>query len=176
MGLPDIKKLRELTSLGINDCKKALSESKGDFDKALKILKSKGVQMLEKKSSRVTRQGVIDSYVHFGGNLAVLVEVNCETDFVARTDVFKKFVKDMAMQVAAANPEHIAKEDISEDILKSVKNKDEYIKQYCLLEQTFVKDNKLLVGDYLRNTVSQTGENIVIKRFVRFSLGETDAG
>lgn len=176
MGLSDIKKLRELTSLGINNCKKALSESKGDFDKALKILKSKGAHMLEKKSSRATRQGMIDSYVHFGGNLAALVEVNCETDFVARTDVFKKFVKDMAMQVAAANPEHIAKEDISEDVLKDVKDKDKYIKQYCLLEQAFIKDNKLSVGDYLRDTVSQTGENIVIKRFVRFSLGEADEG
>lgn len=176
MGLPDIKKLRELTSLGINDCKQALSESKGDFDKALKILKSRGAQMLEKKSSRVARQGVIESYVHFGGNLAVLVEVNCETDFVARTDVFKRFVKDIAMQVAAANPEHIAKEDISKGVLKDVKDKDEYIKQYCLLEQVFVKDNKLSVGDCLRSIVSQTGEKIVIKRFVRFSLGETDEG
>jgi len=174
MGLSDIKKLRKLTSLGINDCKKALSESKGDFDKALKILKSKGVQMLEKRSSRATSQGMIDSYVHFGGNLAALVEVNCETDFVARTDVFKKFVKDIAMQIAAANPEHIAEGDIPKDVLKGAKNKDEYIKQYCLLEQTFVKDNKLSVEDYLRDTVSQTGENIVIKRFVRFSLGETD--
>ncbi len=174
MGLSDIKKLRELTSLGINDCKKALSESKGNFDKALKILKSKGVKMLEKKSSRATGQGRIDSYVHFGGNLAALVEVNCETDFVARTDVFKKFVKDIAMQVAAANPEHIAEEDIPKDVLKDVKNKDEYVKQYCLLEQAFIKDNKLSVEDYLRDTVSQTGENIVIKRFVRFSLGETD--
>ena len=176
MGLSDIKKLRGLTSLGINDCKKALSESEGDFDKALKILKSKGAQMLEKKGSRMTGQGVIDSYVHFGGNLAALVEVNCETDFVARTDLFKKFVKDIAMQVAAANPEHVAKEDISEDVLKDVKNKDEYIKQYCLLEQAFIKNSKLLVGDYLRDTVSQTGENIVIKRFVRFSLGESDEG
>ena len=176
MGLSNIKKLRELTSLGVNDCRKALSESKGDVNKAVKILKSKGAQMLEKKGSRVTRQGVIDSYVHFGGNLAALVEVNCETDFVARTDLFKKFVKDIAMQVAAANPEYIAKKDISNDVLKDVKNKDVYIKQYCLLEQVFIKDNKLSVGDYLRDTVSQTGENIVIKRFVRFSLGESDEG
>ncbi len=175
MGLSDIKKLRGLTSLGINDCKKALSESKGDFDKALKILKSKGIRMLEKRSSRATGQGVIDAYVHFGGNLATLVEVNCETDFVARTDVFKKFVKDIAMQVAAANPEYVAKEDIPKDVLKDVKNKDEYIKRYCLLEQAFVKDSKLSVGDYLRDTVSQTGENIVIKRFVRFSLSEANA-
>lgn len=172
MGLTDIKKLRELTSLGINDCKQALSESKGDFNQALKILKSKGIQMLEKKGSRATSQGAIDSYVHFGGNLAALVEVNCETDFVARTEMFKKFVKDIAMQVAAANPEYVAKEDIPEDILKSVKNEDEYVKQYCLLEQSFIKDGKFSVGGYLRDMVSKTGENIVIKRFVRFSLGE----
>lgn len=176
MGLSDIKKLRELTSLGIKDCKKALNDSDGDFDKALKILKSRGIQMLEKRSSRTTGQGMIDSYVHFGGNLAALVEVNCETDFVARTEVFKKFVKDMAMQVAAANPEYVAKEDIPDDVLQSLKSKEEYFKQYCLLEQPFIKDNKLSVGGYLRDVVSQTGENIVIKRFVRFSLGETDAG
>ncbi|MCK4912613.1 MAG: elongation factor Ts [Candidatus Omnitrophica bacterium] len=176
MGLSDIKKLRELTSLGINACKEALSESKGNFDGALKILKSKGIQMLEKKGSRATGQGVIDSYVHFGGNLAALVEVNCETDFVARTDVFKKFVKDIAMQVAAANPEHVSKEDIPENVLESVKKKDEYIKQYCLLEQAFVKNSKLSVGEYLRDTVSKTGENIMIRRFVRFSLGEADEG
>ncbi|MFH1519258.1 MAG: elongation factor Ts [Candidatus Omnitrophota bacterium] len=176
MGLSDIKKLRELTSLGINDCKNALSKSKGNFEEALKILKKKGVQMLEKKRSRSTDQGLIDSYVHFGGNLAALVEVNCETDFVARTEVFKKFVKDIAMQVAAANPEHITKEDVSKEALKGVKNKDEYFKQYCLLEQSFIKDGKLSVGDYLRDTISQTGENIVIKRFVRFSLGEDQPG
>jgi elongation factor Ts len=176
MGLPDIKKLREMTSLGINDCKKALSESKGDFEKALKILKNKGIQMLEKKGSRLTSQGLIESYVHFGGNLGALVEVNCETDFVARTDIFKKFVKDIAMQVAAANPEHIAREDVSKESLKGVKDREGYFKQYCLLEQAFIKDNKLSVSDYLREVVSQTGENIVIKRFVRFSLGETNAG
>lgn len=176
MSLSNIKKLRDLTSLGIKDCKKALSDSGGDFDKALEILKKKGIQMLEKKSSRVARQGLVDSYIHFGGNLGVLVEVNCETDFVARTEVFKKFVRDIAMQIAAANPEHIKKEDITEEALKGVNNKEEYIKQYCLLEQPFIKDSKTTVGDYLREVVSQTGENVVVKRFVRFSLGETNEG
>ena len=176
MVLADIKRLRELTSLGVNDCKRALNESKGNFKEALKILKSKGIQMLEKKGSRATGQGVIDSYVHFGGNLAALVEINCETDFVARTEIFKKFVKDIAMQVAAANPEYIAKENIPQEVLKTLKNKDEYIKRYCLLEQSFIKDNKLSVEEYLREIVSKTGENIVIKRFVRFSLGEASEG
>ena len=122
MGLSDIKKLRESTSLGINDCKKALSQAKGDFDKALEILKSKGVQMLKSKSSRKTMQGLIDSYVHFGGNLGTLVEINCETDFVARTEVFKKFVKDIAMHIAAQAPEHIAKDDVPKEVLKKAKN------------------------------------------------------
>ncbi len=130
--------------------------------------------MLEKKSQRLTQQGLVDSYVHFGGNLGVLVEVNCETDFVGRTEVFKKFVKDIAMQVAASAPEYIKKEDVPSDVLKDVKDEAEYVKHYCLLEQPFVKNNKISVGEYLRDVVSQTGENIVIKRFVRFSLGEKD--
>lgn len=174
MALTDIKRLRELTSLGINDCKKALSEAKGDFDAALKILKNKGIAMLAKKGARATNQGLIESYVHFGGNLGALVEVSCETDFVARTEVFKKFVKDIAMQIAAAHPEYIKKEDIPQEVMKDVKSPDEYVKQHCLLEQQFIKDNKMSVGDYLREVVSQTGENVVVKRFVRFALGEED--
>jgi len=176
MNLADIKKLRELTSLGVNECKKALAESKGDFDNALEILKNKGVQMLAKKGSRAASQGLIESYVHFGGSLGSLVEVNCETDFVARTEVFKKFVKDLAMQIVAANPECIKKEDIAKETLDNVESKEEYFKQYCLLEQPFIKDSKISMGDYLRDVVSKTGENIVIKRFVRFSLGEENEG
>ncbi|MBN3039825.1 MAG: elongation factor Ts [Candidatus Omnitrophica bacterium] len=172
MSLSDIKKLREMTSLGINECKKALAESKGDFDKALQILKDKGAAVLAKKSSRSASQGLIDSYVHFGGNLGALVEVNCETDFVARTDVFKKFVKDVAMQVAAASPEYISKDDIPADVLQSNESPDDFMKQHCLIEQPFIKDNKMTIGDYLREVVSQSGENIVIRRFVRFGVGE----
>jgi len=176
MSLADIKKLREMTSLGVNECKKALGESDGDFNKALEILKNKGVQTLQKKSSRTTCQGRIDSYVHFGGNLGALVEVNCETDFVARTDVFKKFVKDLAMQVAASSPEYIRKEDVDKDALSKIENPEEYLKQSCLLEQPFIKDTKMSVADCLREVVSKTGENIVIKRFIRFSLGDSDEG
>ena len=172
MSLAEIKKLREMTSLGINECKKALAESAGDFDKALKVLKSKGAQVLAKKSSRSTGQGLIESYIHFGGNLGALVEVNCETDFVARTDVFKKFVKDIAMQIVAASPSHIKREDIAQDVLNEVKNPDEYCKQACLLEQPFIKDNKMTMSDYLKSVVSQSGENIVVRRFVRFAVGE----
>lgn len=170
MSLPDIKKLREMTSLGINECKKALQETKGDFDKALSILKEKGAQIIDKKKDRVTSQGLIESYIHFGGNLGSLVEVNCETDFVAHTEVFKKFVKDIAMQVAAVNPKYLSKDDVSKEELSKSDDAEAYIKEYCLLEQFFVKDNSLTIAEYLRQVVSQTGENIVIKRFCRFSL------
>lgn len=172
MSLTEIKKLRDMTSLGINDCKKALAQAEGNFDKALEILRNKGVQTLAKKSSRSAQQGRIDSYIHFGGNIGVLVEVNCETDFVARTDVFKAFVKDVAMQVAAANPEYISKENVPQETLSVVEDPDTYCKQHCLMEQSFIKDSKLTVSDYLREVVSKTGENVVIRRFVRFCLGE----
>lgn len=172
MVLADIKKLREMTSLGINDCKKALKDSKGDFNKALKILKSKGIAMLAKRGERLASQGLIESYIHFGGNLGSLVEVNCETDFVARTEVFKKFAKDIAMQIAASMPEYVKKEDIPKDVLDKAKKPDEYVKQYCLMNQPFIKNNKLSVEQYLQEVVSQTGENVVIRRFTRFALGE----
>ena len=172
MSLTEIKKLREMTSLGVNECKKALAESAGDFDKALTILKDRGAQVLAKKSARSTGQGLIEAYVHFGGSLGALVEVNCETDFVARTDIFKKFVKDVAMQVVAAAPAYIKKEDVPEAVLANVAEPQVFIKQFCLLEQPFIKDSKLLIGDYLKEVVQQSGENIVISRFTRFALGE----
>ena len=172
MSLSEIKKLRELTSVGINECKKALEEAEGNFDKALQILKKRGIHVMEKKRERVTSQGLIEAYVHFGGNLGALVEVNCETDFVARTAAFKKFVKDLSMHVAAINPRYIKREDISQDVASTIENIDDYAKEHCLLEQFFVKDNAITVGDYLRDVISQTGENIVIKRFARFFLGE----
>jgi elongation factor Ts len=172
MSLDEIKKLRELTSLGLNDCKKALEETKGDFDRAVQILKQKGVEIMEKKGERLTHQGIIESYVHFGGNLGALVEVNCETDFVARTDLFRRFVKDIAMQVAAASPKYIKRQDIPQEILATIDNVDEYARSNCLLEQLFIKNSKITIGDYLKEVVSQTKENIVIRRFVRFSLGE----
>ncbi len=174
MSLTEIKKLREMTSLGVNECKKALVESEGNFTKALSILKSKGAQVLAKKSSRATSEGLIESYIHFGGGLGSLVEVNCETDFVARTDIFKKFVKDVAMQIVAAFPKYIKKEDVPQKVIDEAKDVDQFIKQACLMEQPFIKDNKMLIGDYLKEVVSQSGENIVISRFVRFAVGEED--
>ncbi len=170
MSLADIKKLREMTALGINECKKALNDSKGDFDKALKVLKEKGAQVMDKKKDRVTSQGVIEAYVHFGGNLGALVEINCETDFVARTEVFKKFAKDIAMQVAASSPRYLKREDVPQEVFAATDDKEQYVKENCLLEQFFIKDNSLTVNDYLKQVVSQTGENVIIKRFTRFSL------
>jgi len=170
--LDKIKRLRESTSLGISDCKKALKESEGDFSKALELLKKKGISVMEAKRGRATSQGLIEAYIHFGGNLGAMVEVNCETDFVAKTEVFKRFVRDLAMQVAAANPKYLDKDDINDDELKGTPNVNEYIKETCLLKQDFVKDNSKTIEDYLHEVVSQTGENVVIKRFVRFSLGE----
>jgi len=174
MSLADIKRLREMTSLGINDCKKALSAAGGNFEKALQVLKEKGAQVLARKSSRSATQGVVESYIHFDGNLGALVEVNCETDFVARTDIFKKFAKDVAMQVAAASPEYISKENVPKDVAEAQEDLTTYLKQHCLMEQAFIRDNKISIADYLREVVSQSGENIVIRRFVRFAVGETD--
>lgn len=154
----------------MKECKKALDEANGDFEKALDICKKKGIEVVKGKGDRKTSQGLVDSYVHFGGNLGALVEVNCETDFVARTDVFKKFAKEIAMQVAATNPTHVKREDISPEELAKIGNVDEYAKEHCLLEQAFIKDNALTVGDYLKQVVSQTGENVVVRRFSRFSL------
>lgn len=172
MDLEQIKQLRDLTSLGIKDCKKALEESSGDFKKALEILKEKGIQVMEKRSTRLTSRGLIESYVHFGGNLGALVEVNCETDFVARTDVFRKFVKDIVIQIAATNPKYIKRDEVSPDELAAAEDQQDYVKQNCLLEQVFIKDNKITMGEYLRDVISQTGENIVVRRFLRYSLGE----
>lgn len=174
MNLEDIKKLRRKTSLGVNDCKQALAESDGDFNKALEVLRAKGAEILKKKGARETSQGVIESYIHFGGNIGVLVEVNCETDFVARNDLFKKFAKDIAMHIAAMAPEYLSQDQIPEGTLQNVEDKDDYIKRTCLLGQAFIKDSSLTVADYLKKVVSQTGENIKIKRFVRFAVGEED--
>jgi elongation factor Ts len=170
MSMTEIKKLREMTSLGISECKKALHDSKGDFDKALAILKEKGASIMEKKKDRCTSQGLIESYIHFGGNLGSLVEINCETDFVARTEVFKKFTKDIAIQIAATNPRYLNKESIPAEELSNIGDIKIYAGEHCLLEQPFIKDNSLTVEQYLKQVVSQIGENVVIKRFARFSL------
>jgi elongation factor Ts len=144
----DIVKLRELTGAGVMDCKRALAEAHGNFEKAQEILKAKGLEMAKKKESREAREGQVISYIHAGGKIGVLVEVNCETDFVARNDVFQRFARDVAMQVAA-QPEDAP-----------------------LLDQKFIKDPAKTIRDYLTETIAKLGENILIRRAVRFEIGE----
>jgi len=173
----DIQKLREATSAGVMDCKQALEKSKGDFDKAGKLLREKGIALAAKKASRETGEGRIESYVHLNDKIGVLVEVNCETDFVSRCDEFKKFTKDLAMQIAALNPIYLKREDLPKDVIKENKESlEDFCKRNCLLEQAFVKDQSKTVKDYLSEVIGKIGENIVVRRFTRFELGEKNDG
>ena len=188
-----IKKLRDKTSAGIVDCKKALKESGGDIDKAIEILRKRGAVLASKKAGRTAKEGRIESYIHLGGKIGVLVEVNCESDFVARNDDFKAFVKDIAMQIAASSPLYLKKEDVpaqavkkeTEIIRAQVTDKpaaaiekitegklNKFFEDICLLEQPFIKDANLKVKDVLTSMIAKIGENIVIKRFARYLLGE----
>lgn len=189
----DVQKLRQTTGAGILDCKKALEEAGGNLEEAIKILRTKGIAKAEKKASRTTSQGVIDSYIHLGGKLGVLIEVNCETDFVARNEDFNNLVHNLAMQVAAANPLYTRREDIPNEIIekekeiyraqvtgkpaqvveKIVEGKlEKYYQEICLLEQPFIKDDKISVSEYLKQAIARIGENIVVRRFTRYKLGE----
>jgi len=165
-----IKELRQMTSCGVVECKKALEEAGGDMKKALEILRKRGVQLAAKKADRVARQGKIESYIHSQGRIGVLVEINCETDFVARNEDFIKFAKDVAMQIAAMSPEYIKKEEIPKSILD--KEDADFYKNACLLGQPFIKDQSLTISDCLTSLIAKTGENIVIRRFTRYQLGE----
>lgn len=190
-----VKELRERTGAGIMDCKKALTEAQGDLNKAIEILRKTGAITAAKKSGRATKEGIIGSYVHFGGKIGVLVELNCETDFVANTPEFKDLAKDLAMQVASANPLYVAEEDIPGDVL--VREREIYLElaaregkpqkvldrvvegrlkkffsQVCLLEQPFVKQDDITVKERIQRTVSILGENIAVRRFARFQVGE----
>jgi len=188
-----IKKLRDKTSAGVVDCKKALKESNGDIDKAIEILRKQGAALASKKAGRSAKEGRIESYIHLGGKIGVLVEVNCESDFVARNDDFKLFVKDIAMQIAASSPLYLNKEDVpaesirkeTEIIKAQIKDKpaaavdkitagklNKFYEDACLLEQPFIKDSNLKVKDVLTSMIAKIGENIVIKRFVRYMLGD----
>ena len=191
----DVKELREQTGVGLMDCKNALREAEGIIDKALEILRVKGLAMAEKKSGRDASEGIIGSYIHMGGKLGVLVEVNCETDFVAKTDEFQGFVRDIAMHIAASNPAYLKREDVPSEVVdkekeiyaSQVTNKppqivdkivqgklDKFYADNCLLEQTYVKDpeGKKSVQEVVVDIVAKIRENVVIKRFVRFQLGE----
>jgi elongation factor Ts len=188
-----IKKLREKTNAGVVDCKKALRDSSGDIEKAVEILRKQGAALASKKSGRSAKEGRIESYIHLGGKIGVLVEINCESDFVARNDDFKLFVKDIAMQIAASSPLYLKKEDVPPEAIKKeteiikaqIKDKppaaiekitegklNKFFEDVCLLEQPFIKDTNLKVKDVLTSMIAKIGENIVIKRFVRYMLGE----
>lgn len=190
-----VKELRERTSAGMLDCKKALEENSGNFDKAVDWLRTKGLSKAAKKSGRLAAEGLVTSYIHAGGRIGVLLEVNSETDFVARNEDFKKFTDDIAMHIAATSPIAVSKEEVSQsDIDKEreiliAKNREEgkkeemlekivdgqikkWLAENCLLEQKYVKNPDITVSEHLQNTVARIGENMVIRRFVRFELGD----
>lgn len=190
-----VKDLREKTGAGMMECKKALVESGGDFEKAIDMLRQKGLATAAKKSGRSASEGTIGSYIHMD-KLGVMIEINCETDFVARTDDFKELVKDVAMHIAAANPTYLSREDVPQNVIErekdiyraQVTNKpaavvekilegklDKFYSDVCLLDQIFVKDpdGKKKIKDILTEKVAKLGENLIIRRFVRYQLGET---
>ena len=190
-----VKELREKTGAGMMDCKKALSETDGDFDKAINYLREKGIAKAASKAGRSTKEGIIVSYIHPGDKLGVMVEINCETDFVARTDDFRQFAKDIAMQIAATSPLAVSRDGIDAQVVEQEKQiyrqqtinegkpekildkivsgkLDKYYSEVCLMEQAFVKDSEKTITDLLNGVIAKLGENISIKRFVRFRLGE----
>ncbi|VAX37114.1 Translation elongation factor Ts [hydrothermal vent metagenome] len=167
-----IKELREMTSCGVIECKNALEESGGDFDKAKKILQKRGLELAAKKGSRDAKEGRIEAYIHQGSKVGVLVELNCETDFVAQNEDFAKFSRDIAMQIVATTPKYLKKEDIPEDVLKEQKDEKQYIKEMCLLEQPFIKDSGKTIQECINSLIGSIGENIFISRFVRYKVNE----
>ena len=160
----DVKKLRELTGAGMLDCKKTLDETDGDFEKAKELLRQKGFEAAAKRAERTTAEGVIQSYIHHNNRLGVLVELNCESDFVARTEDFRKLAQQIALQVAGANPLYVSQEEMPDGAEGDPK-------EVCLLLQPFVQDESRTIEDLLSETISKTGENIRVRRFARFELG-----
>jgi len=190
-----VKDLRQRTGAGVTDCKAALLEAKGNMEAAIDYLRRKGLATAAKKAGRIATDGLVSSYIHAGGKMGVLVEVNCETDFVAKTEDFQTFVKNIAMHIAAANPQYIKREEIPEEVLdreraiyrtqaqeagkpqkiidKIVEGKMErFYSEVCLLEQTYVRDSDLTIKELLDGMIAKVGENITIRRFARFQLGE----
>ncbi|NBD22437.1 translation elongation factor Ts [Paenibacillus glycinis] len=190
-----VKELRERTGAGMLDCKKALDETNGDIAKAVDVLRERGLSAAANKAGRVATEGTVESYIHANGRIGVLVEINCETDFVGKTDQFREFARDIAMQIAAANPKFVSREEVPNDELdkereilraqalnegkpekivdKMVEGRiSKYYEEYCLLEQPFIKDPDKTVHTLLKEKISTIGENISIRRFVRYELGE----
>jgi elongation factor Ts len=191
-----VKELREKTGSGMMDCKQALTECGGDLDKAVDFLRKKGLATAAKRSGRAMSEGVIESYIHLGGKIGVMVEVNCETDFVAKNDEFKEFSKNIAMHIAATNPLGVKEEDIPEEVVnrekevykgqalemgkpekmidKIVEGKlSKFLKESCLLNQAYVRDSEITIADLLNELIAKMGENITISRFTRFQIGES---
>ena len=188
-----VKKLREETGAGMMECKKALGEAGGDFEKAKIILRKRGIAIADKKSARAAKEGIIASYIHIGDKVGVLVEINCESDFVARNPDFREFVKNITLQIAAAEPRYVAREDVPADIVErekeiavaQVKNKppqaiakivegklDKFYQTVCLLDQGYVRDQNQTIKDLVTTTVAKLGENILVRRFIRWKVGE----
>lgn len=161
-----------MTLASIADCKKAIEEAEGDIEKAQRLLRKRGLEIAAKKQARHTKEGRIEAYVHHGNKIGVLLEVGCETDFVARNSDFSQFTKDVAMQIAASSPAYLKKEDVPHDVLKAEHDQEKFCKEQCLLEQPFIKDPSITVGEYLASVVGKLGENIIIRRFVRYKVGE----
>lgn len=170
----EIKELREQTSCGVMECKNALEEAKGDFSRAKEILKQRGLELAAKKGSRATTEGRVEAYMHGGNKIGVMVELNCETDFVAKSEAFVQFSKDLAMHIAALSPRYISKENIPEEELKAQANPDAYAKEVALLEQPFIKDSSNTISECITNLVGSVGENILVGRFVRYKVNEVE--
>ena len=190
-----VKELREATGVGMMECKKALTECDGNMEKAMEWLRKKGIASAEKKAGRVAAEGVVESYIHMGGRIGVLIEVNCETDFVAKTPEFKSFVRDIAMHIAAANPSFLDRTEVPNETLdqereilraqalnegkpekivdRMVEGRvEKFYKENCLVDQPFVKNPDMTIAQYVNERIQQTGENIKIRRFVRYEMGE----
>jgi elongation factor Ts len=191
----DVAKLRAQTGVGMMECKKALTDANGDFEKAITLLRERGLKAVDKKQGRIASEGLVASYIHMGGRIGVLVEVNCETDFVAKSDDFQNLVKDIAMQIAAANPKYVREEEVDATELEKEKEilraqalnegkpaaivdkmvegrVKKYYEDVCLMNQAFVKDSSMTIKDVLTEATLKIGEKISVRRFVRYELGE----
>ncbi|HQU08771.1 MAG TPA: translation elongation factor Ts [Opitutales bacterium] len=188
-----VNELRGRTGAGLMDCKKALVEANGDYEEAITILKKKGIASAAKRAGREATEGLIESYIHFGGKIGVLVEMGCETDFVARNEEFRNLAKDICMQIAAMSPLYVSRDEVAQDLVakerevaiaqcegkpaaaidKIVEGKlDKWFAQICLLEQSLFKDQEIAVRDYIAQMITKIGENIIVRRFARYQLGE----
>ncbi len=193
--MEQVRKLRELTGAGVMDCKRALQEKNGDIETAAKYLREKGIAAAVKKTTRSAKEGLVSSYIHMGVKIGVLIEVNCETDFVAKTDNFKELVHNLALQVAAAKPLYISREDVEAEVIENERSIlraqalnekkpenivdkivdgriEKYFAENCLMEQNYIRDTDLVIKDLIMESIAQLGENIVVSRFTRYEVGE----